>query len=193
MDSTPPPPVPPPLAPPPPAVQPAPPAAAPGLDGRERRLDRKVVTVWRVVGATSSLLPLGLTTGMAFLLLDRLALLVLVVAVVLFAVAVAWYPVAKYGRWRWQLTPLALELRHGVVVRQHEAVPYFRIQQIDITQGPIDRLLHLATLRVTTASASGSAALPGIAAEDAPDVRAELLARATSAVAGHPGDLQDAV
>jgi membrane protein YdbS with pleckstrin-like domain len=116
-----------------------------------------------------------------------------VIALGLFWLRVGWLPPARYARWRWRLTDLALELRYGVLVRQYEAVPYFRIQQIDITQGPIDRMLGLATLIVTTASASGSATLPGIAADEAPPVRAELLARAANAVAEHPGDLQDAV
>ncbi|MFW6010049.1 MAG: PH domain-containing protein, partial [Actinomycetota bacterium] len=93
----------------------------------------------------------------------------------------------------WQLTDRALELRHGVVVHQQETVPYFRIQQIDIVQGPLDRLLDLASLQVTTASASGSATLPGLVADEAPQVRSELLTRATHAVADHPGDLRDAV
>jgi uncharacterized protein len=106
---------------------------------------------------------------------------------------VTWYPRARYRRWRWRLTDLSLELRYGVVVHRRESVPYFRIQQIDVAQGPMDRLLELATLQVTTASASGSVALPGIPAGDAPGIRAELLARATTAVAAHPGEISDAV
>jgi uncharacterized protein len=111
----------------------------------------------------------------------------------LLALLAGWYPGARYRRWRWQLTPLALELRYGVLVHQHESVPYFRIQQIDVTQGPLDRLLGLATLQVTTASASGSVGIPGIPAEQAPVVRAELMSRAAEAVAEHRGELSDAV
>lgn len=104
-----------------------------------------------------------------------------------------WYPRARYQRWRWRLTDLALELRHGVILHRLEVVPYFRIQQIDVTQGPLDRLLDLSSLQVTTAAASGSVELPGIAAADAPAVRADLLARAAAAVAEHPDEVRDAV
>jgi uncharacterized protein len=103
------------------------------------------------------------------------------------------YPPMRYRRWRWQLTDLAIELRYGVLVRTQETVPYFRIQQIDIAQGPVDRMVHLATLQVTTASASGSAALPGLHESDAPAVRAELLARAALALADQPSEIRDAV
>jgi uncharacterized protein len=164
------------------------------MDDRERRLDPSIVQVWRVFGGIGLLVPLVPVSIVAMLLIDgRLGDAIPVAAVVLLLLYVAFYPRARYRRWRWRLTPLALELRYGVVVHRHEAVPYFRVQQIDVAQGPLDRLLGLATLQVTTASASGSVALPGITASDAPRIRAELLARATAAVSEHPGEVSDAV
>lgn len=165
----------------------------PGLDDRERELAPAVVTSWRISAGLSSLFPtvaavgLGLALGTPWLWLIMTALVALVVFSVVF------YPPMRYRRWRWQLTDLAIELRYGVLLHRKETVPYFRIQQIDIAAGPVDRILELASLQVTTASASGSATLPGIATEEAPQVRAELLARAATAVAEHPGDLRDAV
>jgi uncharacterized protein len=164
------------------------------MDDRERPLDPRIVQVWRVFGSLGLLvllLPASIVGTM--LVGGRLGWLLPLAAFLLVAVHAAWYPRARYRRWRWRLTPLALELRYGVLVHRHEAVPYFRIQQIDVAQGPLDRLLELATLQVTTASASGSVALPGISAGDAPHLRAELLARATAAVAEHPGEVRDAV
>lgn len=169
------------------------PPSPPGLDDRERRLAPQVVTAWRIGSVGSLILPTLVLTTLAFFFLDGWGWVVLGALIALALVLTLWYAPARYKRWRWQLTDLAIELRFGVVVRQQETVPYFRIQQIDIVQGPLDRILDLATLQVTTASASGSASLPGIANDDAPAVRAELLARAAAAVAEHPGDLRDAV
>jgi uncharacterized protein len=164
------------------------------MDDRERSLDPRIVQVWRVFGGLGLLLPLLPLTAIGGLVVDGpLRPAIPVVAFLLLALYVAFYPPARFRRWRWRLTPLALELRYGVVVHRHEAVPYFRVQQIDVAQGPLDRLLGLATLQVTTASASGSVALPGIPAGEAPLVRAELLARATAAVLEHPGEVSDAV
>jgi membrane protein YdbS with pleckstrin-like domain len=166
---------------------------APGLDDRDRTLDPRVVQVWRVMTTLGLLIPLSALSLLGVLALGRPGIAAPVLAVVVLAVMAGWYPRARWQRWRWRLTPLALELRFGVVVHTQESVPYFRIQQIDIAQGPLDRLLELATLQVTTASASGSVSLPGIPAEQAPAVRAELLARAAEAVAEHPGEVRDAV
>jgi uncharacterized protein len=186
-----------PTTPPPPVPPPGAPAAAPprpSMDDRERRLDPSIVQVWRVFGSLSLLFPLVVVSVVGRLVIDgRLGWAVPGGALVFVALYAALYPPARYRRWRWRLGALALELRYGVLVHRHESVPYFRIQQIDVAQGPLDRLLGLATLQVTTASASGSVALPGIAAADAPQVRAELLARAMAAVAEHRGEVSDAV
>ena len=167
--------------------------SAPGLDDRERTLDRSIVTEWRLSAAAVVVVPAVVASVAGFALLDVGAWLVVGVVAAVVAVVVLWLPTVRYEHWHWRLSSLAIELRHGVVVHRQDAVPYFRIQQIDVNQGPLDRLLGLATLEVTTASASGSAALPGIAAEEAPAVRAELLVRAARAVGEHPGDLRDAV
>jgi uncharacterized protein len=165
----------------------------PGLDDRDRELAPAVVTAWRLSAALGWILPAVVALVLGFVLGGGWGWLVLVVLAALVTFSIVFYPPMRYRRWRWQLTDLAIELRYGVLVRTQETVPYFRIQQIDIAAGPVDRLLDLASLQVTSASASGSATLPGIAAEDAPRVRAELLARAAAAVAEHPGDLRDAV
>jgi uncharacterized protein len=191
--TTPPPPIPPPppAAAPPPAVTPSEPA--PRFDDRERCLDPRMVQVWRAFSALR-LVPLLLAgTVVGVLTFDGWGWVIGLGLAGLLAVSLLWYQPARYARWRWRLTDLALELRRGVVVHQQETVPYFRIQQIDVIQGPVDRLLKLAALQVTTASASGSVALPGIPAADAPEVRKELLARAAEAVREHPGEVADAV
>ena len=149
--------------------------------------------VWRVFGALWQVPLLAGASVTAVLLLGRAGWVVVALSVALLVTLLVWYPGARFRRWRWWLSDLALLLERGVLVRQRSAVPYFRIQQIDVVQGPIDRLLGLATLQVTTASATGTVGLPGIANADAPSVRAELLWRAAQAVAAHPGELSDAV
>jgi uncharacterized protein len=165
----------------------------PGLDDRERELAPAIVTAWRISAALGWLLPGLVAVVLGFVLADGWGWFVLAGVAALVAFSVVFYPGLRYRRWRWQLTELAIELRYGVLVRTQETVPYFRIQQIDIAAGPVDRLLGLASLQVTSASASGSVTLPGIAADQAPQVRAELLTRAAAAVGKHPGDVRDAV
>lgn len=172
-----------------------PPGAPPELDDRLRPLDPKIVPFWRLSTATSVLIPGTIATMIVGGFLGTTAATAALVVVFGLAVFFSWwYPPAKYARWRWRLTDLAVELHHGVLVRTTETLPYFRIQQIDVNQGPIDRLLDLASLQVTSASASGSVLLPGIALADAPAVRRALLERAAEAAVGDDGNgTRDAV
>lgn len=173
-------------------LEPADLPAAP-LDDRERSLDPRMVIVWRVFGGLGLLFPLVALSIAGYFLVRPAPWAVPIVATIVWLIGVTWYPRARYRAWHWRLTDIALELRYGVLVHRHEAVPYFRVQQIDISQGPFDRLLGLATLQVTTASASGSAGLPGIPAADAPQIRVQLLARAAVAVGDQPDEVRDAV
>lgn len=184
--------------PPPPGPAPAAPTSVgapprPTMDDRERTLDPRIVNVWRIGLALGLALPILVPSVVATIAAGWWGALVGVVLLALAALWVLRWPPARYARWRWRLGSLALELQHGVIIRQYQAVPYFRIQQIDVTQGPIDRVLGLATLQVTTASSSGSASLPGLPAAEAPEIRIELLARAAEAVGEHEGELRDAV
>jgi membrane protein YdbS with pleckstrin-like domain len=91
----------------------------------------------------------------------------------------AWrIPLARYRTWSYEMAQDALELRHGIFELVHSAIPYFRVQHIDVTQGPVERAVGLARLVVHTASAGTDATIPGIAAGDAEGLRRLILQRA---------------
>jgi putative membrane protein len=82
----------------------------------------------------------------------------------------------------------ALRLEEGVLARKLRAVPFDRIQQVDLVRKPLHRLLGVATLRVETAG-GGSAAevdLDVVTLAEARALRASLL-QAKAQVAGAPG------
>ena len=152
----------------------------------ERALDRRVVVVWTVqeaIGwAVLALAALAVDVGARMAGVDvpgppGLAAGLLAVAG---AVAAWWLPRARHRYWRYQVAPDALELRHGILKRVHSAIPYFRVQHIDVAQGPVERAVGLARLIVHTASAGTDATIPGIAAGDAEGLRRLILARAGS-------------
>lgn len=163
-------------------IEPVPTLPPPGAGG-DRPLERRVVLVWRL-SATARLVPLAIALGAAARLLplpDAVGTAMLAVGALCAALVVGPLQSVRWRRWSWRLTDRAVELRSGILTRRHRIVPHFRVQQIDVLEGPLERLLGLATLRVTTASASGSVELPGLDAGLAPGVRAELLARAARA------------
>ena len=149
-----------------------------------RELDRRVVTVWTVQDAIGyGVLAVAVLAADIGLRLagagvpgpPGLAAGLLAVAG---GLAAWWVPRARYRHWRYHVAPDALELRHGVVRRVHSAIPYFRVQHIDVAQGPVERAVGLARLIVHTASAGTDATIPGIAAGDAEGLRRLILARA---------------
>jgi uncharacterized protein len=149
-----------------------------------RELDRRIVVVWTIQDAIGygvlALLLLALDIGarLAGAELPGPPGLAAGLAAVAGGLAAWWWPRARYRRWRYQVAEDALELRHGVVRRIHSAIPYFRVQHIDVTQGPVERAVGLARLVVHTASAGTDATIPGIAAGEAEGLRRLILARA---------------
>ena len=118
---------------------------------------------------------LGVVAGDA----PALPLLAAAVLVVVLAAAVAWWwPGVRYRHWSYVLGPDALELSSGPIVRTESVIPYFRVQHVDTSAGPIERKLGLANLKVHTASAATDATLPGVAAADAEAIRRHMLERA---------------
>lgn len=72
----------------------------------------------------------------------------------------------------------------GIMFRRLVVVPYGRMQLVDITAGPIDRWLGVATVQLHTAAASTSATIPGLPPAEASGLRDRLAARGEDRSAG---------
>ena len=72
----------------------------------------------------------------------------------------------------------------GVVVQRLVAVPYGRLQLVDINRGPLARALGLAELKLVTAAASSGVSIPGLLVADAELLRDQLVELAESRRAG---------
>ena len=72
----------------------------------------------------------------------------------------------------------------GILVRRLVIVPYGRMQMVDLTAGPIDRWLGIATVQLHTAAATTDAAIPGLPPEAAAALRDRLAARGEERSAG---------
>lgn len=68
--------------------------------------------------------------------------------------------------------------RRGILFSRVVAVPYGRMQLVDVNRGPVARLLGLAELRLVTAAASSNLSIPGLAEHDAADLRDAIVTRA---------------
>ena len=67
-----------------------------------------------------------------------------------------------------------LLVRHGRMIRRLSIVPYARMQFVDVTAGPLERLFKIATVRLHTAAAASDAVIPGLEPAEATRLRDRL-------------------
>jgi uncharacterized protein len=77
-----------------------------------------------------------------------------------------------------------LMVKRGVLIRRQSVIPYGRMQFIDVTAGPVERSLGLATLRMHTAAAASDARIPGLDKADAAKLRDQLASLGEAQAAG---------
>lgn len=77
-----------------------------------------------------------------------------------------------------------LYIRKGIMFKEMTAVPYGRIQYVDVEEGPIMRRFGMAEIKLHTASASTDATIPGIPTVEAAQVRAYLSERSEAEMVG---------
>ncbi len=67
-----------------------------------------------------------------------------------------------------------LLVRHGLFLRKLSIVPYARMQFVDVTAGPMERMFGLATVTMHTAAAASDARIPGLPSAEAARLRDRL-------------------
>ena len=103
---------------------------------------------------------------------DSMAVFNLVMGAMYLAFIVPWITL-HYLRFRYWITPQELVIHSGVLTRRRRNIPVERIQNIEIEQAPLQRLLGTAKVIVYTAgSASAEGTLEYVSVEEARDVRA---------------------
>lgn len=75
----------------------------------------------------------------------------------------------------YQLRRDDLVFRRGILWQRVVAVPYGRMQLVDITHGPLDRGFGIAQLKLVTAAASTGVVIPGLKQEAAEQLRDTLV------------------
>ena len=84
----------------------------------------------------------------------------------------------------YQLREDDLLFRRGILFQRFVAVPYGRMQLVDINRGPLTRALGLSELKFVTAAASTGVTIPGIPEADADTLRDRIVALAETRRAG---------
>lgn len=149
------------------------------------RVHRRSILWWSLrTGIFWLVIVLGQTAGLVFASPAPGWLPVtLTVSIVLGVLQVVIEPQWRYRVHRWETNSEAVVTRSGWISQEWRVAPLSRIQTVDTKRGPLEQLLGLATVTVTTASAAGPIEIAGLDHETAARLVDELTAT-TQATAG---------
>ncbi len=119
--------------------------------------------------------------------------LILIGIAVVFTVLAALGSLIEWWNFRYALTDRELVVRSGIVQRQERVVPYGRIQAINVSEAPLERVAGI--VRVTVETAAGGTAdidIRAIAQDKAPQLREALAAARAQARQADNGIAEDA-
>lgn len=156
-------------------LEPRSPGRLPLGDGTWHQLARQYVWVQLISTGIGFLLVLGaalvgwLVFAMWWVWIPA-GILLVILAITL---AVTPRQARAYG---YQLRDDDLVFRKGILWQRVVAVPYGRMQLVDITHGPLDRGFGIAQLKLVTAAATTGVAIPGIRQAAAEQLRDTLIA-----------------
>ena len=153
----------------------------------------------RAVGEPERLHPLFLLTGIGgalrgmaggYAVIAYLAVTGRLATALLGAVALlAFLAIGLFLHWRrfeYRVGETEIRIDSGIFSRTHRSIPFDRVQDVDITQGPVARLLGLAKVKFETGASAGQeeGVLQAIAFERAEALRELVRARRSGASIG---------
>ena len=157
-----------------------------GLDpvpGEWRRVSPRYVWVDLVGNVISGLVVTAAST-IPFWVTQQPWLLVIPAVVFVIAVIGAAITPRRVRSIGYRLRDDDLLVRRGILFQRFAAVPYGRMQLVDINRGPLARALGLAELKLVTAASASNVTVPGLPMADAEELRDRLVELAESRRAG---------
>ena len=104
-----------------------------------------------------------------------------VTATIAALLVVRWWVTRRWARYGYGVSDDALRVRDGVVVHSDVVAPLHRVQHVDVSRGPIQLLVGVATLVVHTAAPAADVRIADIPTDDAAALRDHILAAARRA------------
>jgi len=151
--------------------------------GEWQRVAPRYVVV-EIVGSILFGLVLCGAATLVWMLTDQIWALYVGLAIAVITIVIVAFEPRRVRSIGYQLRDDDLLFRRGIMFQRFVAVPYGRMQLVDITRGPVARWLGLADLKFVTAAATTGVAIPGLEEADAERLRDLLVQLAESRRAG---------
>lgn len=148
------------------------------LSPRYRSLRRLTTVLVAPIMLTVPALVVGIVFGLWWVALLLWALAAVIVVIRLGLVERTW------RSWGYVERDDDLYITHGVLFRTLVAVPYGRMQLVEVESGPLERAFGLASVTLKTASPDTNATIPGLPPEEAARLRDRLTERGEAQASG---------
>lgn len=141
-------------------------AETPHLELRppRNRIERRAIALWTLHALFSAIAVIG-ACGIGYAVAESWRPYlgpVLAILAVACGLHILLMPTWRYLVHRWEVTDQAVYALSGWFEREWRIVPISRIQSINTVKGPLQQILGLATIRVTTASREGGISIRGL-------------------------------
>lgn len=133
--------------------------------------------VWIVPIAVVFVVSLVLWADLIWIPIGLAALLALAITITAVKVRAVYYT-------GYHETDEELIVCRGIMFRQLDVVPYGRMQEVKVEDGPLQRRYGLATITMETASTSADAEIPGVPRDEADRLRRRLTELGTTKMEG---------
>lgn len=164
----------------------APTPAAARLDpvpGEWKRVSSKYVIV-DLIGTLITGVIMTVASGLPWFFSQAPWLLALPIIVAVISLLLAAFTPRRVRAIGYMLRDDDLLFRRGIMFLRFVAVPYGRMQLVDVNRGPLARAVGLSELKLVTAAAASNVTIPGLPEADAEELRDRLVALAESRRAG---------
>jgi Uncharacterized conserved protein len=119
--------------------------------------------------------------------LDEMYIWIITIAcLVLFLTYLVVGPIVFYNRYRYKIDDERIDVRRGILIIRRTMVPIERVHQVEVTRGPINNMLGLANVDVTTAG--GVARIEYLELEQAEEIAKHLNSLVNKIVKGMRND-----
>jgi|SRR5664279_1862989 hypothetical protein len=153
--------------------------------GQWQRVSPSLATIHRITLTIPLVLLAGIAVGVSFVVPGLKWIPAIVAA--LFAAGAVWsffWASRRQRAWGYAENDEDLLVTSGVMFKRIVAVPYGRMQFVDVQAGPLQRAFGVATVTLHTASAETTADIPGLPSAEATRLRNRLTELGESRGAG---------
>ena len=165
------------------APAPAPTGRLEPVPGEWQRVSPKYIVVDLVGGLITGIL-MTVGSGLPWFFAREPWLLVFPIGIALVTIIGSAFVPRRVRSIGYQLRDDDLLFRRGLMFQRFVAVPYGRMQLVDINRGPLARAVGLSELKLVTAAAASNVTIPGLPEAEAEHLRDRLVALAESRRAG---------